>query len=185
MTAAVLALGVGAVTASGCVWYVPALTDLRAGADRPVSRRLTAAACVTGWATAAIAVLLLLLGVPVRPLTGLAAVGLGACIALRVRAAVRRRREEREDAACWRALVPSAPSVPGVRPQAVFARWTGVGLIAAATTGALLLTWGKGHGVGTPLAVAAPAALAACAVLAAVLRTAPALARRNGPARRP
>ncbi|MFE2511684.1 hypothetical protein ACFXC9_24980, partial [Streptomyces naganishii] len=60
MAHAVAALGAGALTAAGCVWYVPALADLRAGADRPDSRRFAAAACVTGWAGTAVLALLLL-----------------------------------------------------------------------------------------------------------------------------
>ncbi|MGN5381968.1 hypothetical protein ACQ4WX_47310 [Streptomyces lasalocidi] len=45
MPQAVLALGATTVTASGCVWYLPARADLRAGADRPVSRRTPRACC--------------------------------------------------------------------------------------------------------------------------------------------
>ncbi|MFD7879561.1 hypothetical protein ACFV5G_36660, partial [Streptomyces sp. NPDC059766] len=59
MAGTVPALGAALLTAAGCVWYVPAVADLRAGADRPVSRRTAAAACLTGWTTlAAVAVLL-------------------------------------------------------------------------------------------------------------------------------
>ncbi|MBD0710435.1 MULTISPECIES: hypothetical protein [unclassified Streptomyces] len=172
MGAAVLALGTGAVTASGCVWYVPALVDLRAGADRPVSRRLAAASCVTGWATAAVVVPLLLLGVPFRPLLAVAAVGAGGAIALRVRAVARRRHEEREAAVCWATLGPQPTPPSGARPQTVLALWAGAGLLVAVATATLLLTWGRTHGVSTPLAVAAPTALAACALLAAALRAA-------------
>ncbi|CAL9560870.1 hypothetical protein [Streptomyces sp. enrichment culture] len=178
MSGAVLALGIGAVTASGCVWYLPALADLRAGADRPVSRRLAAAACVTGWATAAATALLLLLGVPARPLLAVAAAGAGAGIGLRLRAAVRRRQEEREDAACWAAL-HCAPPRRGPRPQYSFAREVACGL-ALAVTAVLLLAWGRAHGVSTPLAVAPPAALVACALPAAALRA----ARGERPVRR-
>ncbi|MFD3353629.1 hypothetical protein [Streptomyces fradiae] len=179
MAAGVLALGLGAVTASGCVWYLPALADLRAGADRPVSRRLSAAACVTGWATAAATALLLLLGVPARPLLAVAAAGAGAAIGLRLRVAVRRRREEREDAACWSAL-HAAPPRAGHRPaRYAFAHGLGGGL-ALAVAAALLLAWGRAHGVSALLAVAAPVALAGCALLVAALRAAPAPAGRGG-----
>lgn len=51
MAQPVLALGAALLTVSGSVWYVPALADLRAGADRPLSRRSAAAACVSAWAT--------------------------------------------------------------------------------------------------------------------------------------
>ncbi|MFC9396848.1 hypothetical protein [Streptomyces sp. NPDC057027] len=104
MTPAVLALGIGAVTASGCVWYVPALVDLRAGADRPASRRLAATACVTGWATAGVTALLLLMGVQAPLLLAGAAAGATASATVRACAVVRRHREVREDAVCWAAL---------------------------------------------------------------------------------
>lgn len=106
----VLALGVGAVTAAGCVWYVPALVDLRAGADRPVSRRLAAAACVTAWATAALTAPLILLGLPAPFLLAVAVAGATASGTVRASAAVRRAREERETAACWAALDGTASS---------------------------------------------------------------------------
>ncbi|MFC8507329.1 hypothetical protein ACFU3J_10625 [Streptomyces sp. NPDC057411] len=112
---AVLALGVGAVTASGCVWYVPALLDLRAGADRPASRRLAAAACVTGWATAGLTAPLLLAGVPALLLLAATVSGAAAVAALWTVAAVRRRREAREAAACWAALGGTAP--PAARAE--------------------------------------------------------------------
>ncbi|GAA3506992.1 hypothetical protein [Streptomyces showdoensis] len=116
----VLALGVGAVTAAGCVWYVPALVDLRAGADRPASRRLRAAACVTGWATAALAVPLILAGLPAPLLLAVAVAGATASATVRARAAVRHGREERETAACWAALdtpPPAPPARPGRRAK--------------------------------------------------------------------
>ncbi|MEU7019057.1 hypothetical protein ABZ990_00170 [Streptomyces sp. NPDC046203] len=184
MTGGVLALGIGAVTASGCVWYVPALVDLRAGADRPVSRRLAAAGCVTGWATAAVAALLMMLGVPVPPLLAVVTAGAGAAVVLRIRATVRRRAEEREDAATWAALDWAAPRPHGPRPAHI-AGTIGAGLALALVT-ALLLTWGRSHGVGTVLAVTAPAAVAGCALLAAFARTTrPAAGPREEAVRRP
>ena len=42
MTHTVLAIGTAALTASGCVWYLPAIADLQAGADRPRSTRTAA-----------------------------------------------------------------------------------------------------------------------------------------------
>ncbi|MEU6930794.1 hypothetical protein [Streptomyces sp. NPDC046374] len=105
----VLALGAGAVAAAGCVWYVPALVDLRAGADRPASRRLAAAACVTGWATAALTAPLILLGLPAPLLLAVVVAGATASGTVRASAAVRRGREERETAACWAALGAAPP----------------------------------------------------------------------------
>ncbi|BAU87418.1 secreted protein [Streptomyces laurentii] len=184
MTGGVLALGIGAVTASGCVWYVPALVDLRAGADRPVSRRLAAAGCVTGWTTSAVTTLLLVLGVPVPPVLAVVAAGAVAVVVLRIRAIVRRRAEEREDAACWAALDWAAPGRHGPSP-ALVAGTIGGGLGLALVT-ALLLLWGRDHGVGTVLAVTAPAAVAGGALLAAFAGTArPAAGPREAAVRRP
>ncbi|WP_146166810.1 hypothetical protein, partial [Streptosporangium nondiastaticum] len=59
MSHIVLAVGATALCLSGSVWYLPAVADLRAGDDRPRSRRLGASACVTTWAAAAVAGLLL------------------------------------------------------------------------------------------------------------------------------
>ncbi|MGW5423783.1 hypothetical protein [Streptomyces sp. NPDC003943] len=167
MNPAVAALGIAAVTASGCVWYVPALADLRAGADRPVSRRLAAAGCLAGWATVAATALLLLVGVPARPLFALAAAGAGGCLALRLRAAVRRRGEEREDAVCWTALKIPPPVRSGAPRPRVFARTIGAGL-ALALAAALAPVLVRPHGIPFALVATAPAALAACALLAAV-----------------
>ncbi|MFD0505352.1 hypothetical protein ACFQ0G_25505 [Streptomyces chiangmaiensis] len=93
MPQAVLALGVAAVTASGCVWYMPALADLRAGADRPVSRRRAAAACVSGWSTAGTVAVLLLLAEAWWIPRAAAVVGGLVSAGLRIRAAVLRRNE--------------------------------------------------------------------------------------------
>ncbi|MFE7628773.1 hypothetical protein ACFU5L_35025, partial [Streptomyces sp. NPDC057509] len=60
MSHGVLALGITAVCLAGNVWYLPACVDLRAGPDRPRSRRAAAGAVLTGWASAALTALLLL-----------------------------------------------------------------------------------------------------------------------------
>ncbi|MGW4161105.1 hypothetical protein, partial [Streptomyces sp. NPDC004788] len=172
MNPVVPGLGVAALTASGCVWYVPALADLRAGADRPVSRRLAAAACLAGWATAAVTALLLLVGAPARPLSALGAAGAGACLALRLRAAVRRRSEEREDAVCWTALKLPPPVRGGAPRPLVFARTIGAGLTLALAA-ALAPAWVRPHGIPFALAATAPVALAACTLLTAVAVSAP------------
>ncbi|MGW4974402.1 hypothetical protein ACWEP3_31875, partial [Streptomyces albidoflavus] len=52
MSHGVLALGGAALCLSGSVWYVPAWADLRAGPDRPASRRLAATAVLLLWAGA-------------------------------------------------------------------------------------------------------------------------------------
>ncbi|MFI2738507.1 hypothetical protein [Streptomyces sp. NPDC018711] len=164
MTAAVLALGIGAVTASGCVWYVPALVDLRAGADRPASRRLAATACVTGWATAGATALLLLAGVPGPFLLAAAAAGATASATTRAGAAVRRNREEREDTACWAALDSAPPRKTPRPPQHAVARRIGAGLAAAVGTALLLQAWGRSRGVSGATTVAVPTALAFAAL---------------------
>lgn len=109
MSQPVLALGCAVVTAAGSVWYLPALTDLRAGAaDRPLSRRTAALACLTGWGTlGAIASVLLVTTAWWVP-AGVAVVGGTAAAALWTDAAVRRAGEQREAARQW-ARLPHAP----------------------------------------------------------------------------
>ncbi|MFJ2305525.1 hypothetical protein [Streptomyces sp. NPDC087787] len=139
MPHAVAALGAAALTTAGSVWYVPALADLRAGADRPESRRIAAAACVTGWAGAgALAVLLLIAEAWWTPVAA-AVAGTVAATALRLHAAARRRREAREMVRHWSHLgqvpLPTAPS----RSRNVVAIVLGCGLVAAVAVAAW--TW--------------------------------------------
>ncbi|MGW5127025.1 hypothetical protein ACWEQ7_23865 [Streptomyces sp. NPDC004069] len=139
MSHAVAALGAAALTTAGSVWYVPALADLRAGADRPESRRIAAAACVTGWAGAgALAVLLLVAEAWWTPVAA-AVAGATVAIALRLHAAARRRREAREMAGHWTRLghVP-APTGPS-HSRNVVATVLGCGLAAAVAVAAW--TW--------------------------------------------
>lgn len=98
------------MTLAGSVWYVPALADLRAGADRPVSRRSAAAACLTGWGTCAAVAVLLLAGAVWQAL-GAAVAGAAGAVVLRLRAAAQERCEGREMARHWAALraVPARP----------------------------------------------------------------------------
>ncbi|MFI7413484.1 hypothetical protein ACIBU0_32905 [Streptomyces sp. NPDC049627] len=139
----VLALGLALVAVAGSVWYVPALADLRAGADRPDSRRSAAAACLSGWGTVAgSAVLLFLTDTWWLPC---AAVGAGAALAgvFRIRAAVRRRSEARESARHRAELGQAAPRRGQHRARTVFVALVGTGL-AAATLAALAVTTGPG-----------------------------------------
>ncbi|MFH9852890.1 hypothetical protein ACH4NV_08810 [Streptomyces althioticus] len=138
MAEPVLALGCALVTGAGCVWYLPALADLRAGAaDRPPSRRTGALACLTGWATVAVVGLTLLVTgswwVPcaVSALGGAAATGLG------VRAAVRRAGERREAARLWDRVTPGGPHPPGTARRGAVAALTLA--LPAAVTAALLV----------------------------------------------
>ncbi|MFE7615823.1 hypothetical protein [Streptomyces sp. NPDC057496] len=107
MSHGVLAAGVLALLAAGNVWYLPAYVDLRAGQDRPRSRRPAAAAVLTGWGTVTLTLFLLLL--PVAPgLAVLPAVaGATAVACLSVRSRLLRARERREEEACWSALFPA------------------------------------------------------------------------------
>ena len=105
------ALGIALVTLAGSVWYVPALADLRAGADRPLSRRSAAAACLTGWGTCAAVAVLLLAGAVWQAVGAAAVAGAAGAVVLRLRAAAQERCEGRETARHWAALraVPARP----------------------------------------------------------------------------
>ncbi|MQY15043.1 hypothetical protein SRB5_52200 [Streptomyces sp. RB5] len=116
----VLALGCAATTLAGCVWYVPALATVRAGEDRPASRRCAAAAVLTAWGTLiAVAVSLALTSSWLAPLTA-AGAGLALASALRVRAALVARAER----APWVDILPTVARPP----QRAFAAWTVTGL---------------------------------------------------------
>ncbi|MFE1499072.1 hypothetical protein ACFW89_28715, partial [Streptomyces albidoflavus] len=100
MSHGVLALGGAALCLSGSVWYVPAWADLRAGPDRPASRRLAATAVLLLWAGASAATAALAWAGPRAALACAVAAGLGAggtALAARARAV----RERREAAAGW------------------------------------------------------------------------------------
>ncbi|WP_431679560.1 hypothetical protein [Kitasatospora sp. KL5] len=165
MSHTVPAVGAAAVTAAGCVWYLPALADLRAGDDRPHSTRLAALACLTWWLGTAAASALLLTPVPGRWALSTTAGGALAAGALRLAAAVRRRAEQREEARRWAAVRPAgARPVPTVRPRAALLGWLVAGSAAASVATAVLLAAGRAHPVPAP-------AVAACAAAAAALGT--------------
>ncbi|MFH8384234.1 hypothetical protein ACH4E7_25365 [Kitasatospora sp. NPDC018058] len=154
MTHTVLAIGTAALTASGCVWYLPAIADLQAGADRPRSTRTAAAACVMWWAGLALAGGLLLALSDWRPAAQAALTGLVGGTALRMRARWDRRGEQRETAARWAALdVGPAPRTG--RPVAVaLAGWLVVGA-AVASLGAVAILLSGGGAVVPRVALAA------------------------------
>ncbi|MGV9990294.1 hypothetical protein [Streptomyces sp. NPDC003374] len=171
MSHAVAALGAAALTAAGCVWYLPALADLRAGADRPDSRRLAAAACLTGWAgTGVLAVLLLVADGWWTPFCA-AVVGATATAGLRLQAAVRRRREARETARHWARLGHNPPSSGAGPSRYVVAAVVGCGVAAAVAVAALHAVAGP-EGDPAWVTAAAPSA-----VLAVFLATAAGYAR--------
>ncbi|MFF4645903.1 hypothetical protein [Streptomyces sp. NPDC001389] len=166
-SAVVPVLGLAAVTAAGCVWYVPSLADLRAGADRPASRRVAAAGCLVGWST--VALLVPLLPAPGWALLGAAVTGAAATVVLRLLAVALRRREEREAAADWAALrLPDLlPGDGGDRAGSPGRVAAGLGLALAA--GVALLVGAAALGAGPGVLVLGPA-VPVVAVAAAVAR---------------
>ncbi|WP_326700423.1 hypothetical protein OG909_25910 [Streptomyces sp. NBC_01754] len=112
MSHGVLALGVTAVCLAGNVWYLPACVDLRAGQDRPRSRRTAAAAVLTGWGSAALTALLLLTPVPLAGAAVVAAAGTAAVGCLGVVTWLWRSRERRETAAFTAAFGPARGPSP-------------------------------------------------------------------------
>ncbi|MFJ8472484.1 hypothetical protein [Kitasatospora sp. NPDC094011] len=154
MTHTVLAIGTAALTASGCVWYLPAIADLQAGADRPRSTRTAAAACVLWWAALALAGGLLLALTDWRPAAEVALTGLVGGTALRMRALWERRWEQRESAVRWAAL-DAGPVQRGGRPAAVaLAGWLVVGA-AVASLGAVAILLSDGGRLGSKVLLAA------------------------------
>ncbi|MFC5723982.1 hypothetical protein ACFP1Z_27830 [Streptomyces gamaensis] len=113
MSQPVLALGTAALCASGCVWYLPAAVDLRAGGDRPDSLRLTAAGTLTGWGTLALVGILLLTPAPWQALGAVTATGAVAVAWLWGRSWVQRRREQREESVRWEELRGAGARSPG------------------------------------------------------------------------
>ncbi|MDH6710692.1 hypothetical protein P3T27_007442 [Kitasatospora sp. MAA19] len=167
MTHTVLAIGTAALTASGCVWYLPAIADLQAGADRPRSTRTAAAACVLWWAALALAGGLLLAQPDWRPAAQIALAGLVGGAALRVRARSERRGEQRECAVHWAAL-DAGPAPRSGRPAAVaLAGWLVVGAaVASLGAVAILLSGEGGQGLRVALAAACGAVVALAFLLA-------------------
>ncbi|CAM5469064.1 hypothetical protein [Streptomyces griseomycini] len=90
------------------------LADLRAGADRPLSRRTAAIACPTGWGTLGAVALAPLVATAWWVPGAVMAAGSPAAAVLGIRAAVRRAGEQRE-AARWWAQLPHGPLPAGAR----------------------------------------------------------------------
>ena len=132
----VLALGCAAVTAAGSVWYLPALTDLRAGPDRPLSRRTAAIACLTAWGTLAAVATVLLVATAWWMPAAVVTVGGTAAAALWTDAAVRRAGERREAARQWAQLRPGPP--PARHARGTVARLAVAGPVAAAAAAVVL-----------------------------------------------
>ncbi|WP_107459401.1 hypothetical protein [Streptomyces colonosanans] len=171
MSRTVLALGAAMVTAAGCVWYLPALADLRAGADRPVSRRTGAAACLSGWITiGAVAALLLVVRAWWIP-CGVAVAGAAVTAGVWGRAAVQRRREMQETARHWAELRDGALREGDGPSRLVFVALVACGLAAAAFTAVVALAAGPDDGLHWVLAVAVPAAVVGMFLTAAIAFT--------------
>ncbi|MEU1514508.1 hypothetical protein ABZ490_20495 [Streptomyces sp. NPDC005811] len=179
MVQPVAALGAAMVTVSGCVWYLPALVDLRAGADRPDSRRTAAAACLSGWSTTGVIALLLFLAEAWSAPAAAAATGAAVTAVLWGRAAVQRRREARQTARDWAALRADPRPAGAGRGRPGVAVLLACGLFTAATTAALLTAGAGERGAPwLPLAVA-PTGIVALSVALAVAYAGPAR-RRTG-----
>jgi hypothetical protein len=162
-------MGATLVTAAGCVWYLPALADLRAGADRPVSRRTAAAACLTGWSTAAVVAAVLFVGVVWQAACVVAVAGATVAAVLRIRAAAQHRQEMREIARHWAALAPGPPGHG--RSRHAFAALLACGLAAAVATAALLVAAGPEDGADWLMIATAPAAVVGLTLALAATRT--------------
>ncbi|MFI2909028.1 hypothetical protein ACG2OD_12340 [Streptomyces sp. PDY-4] len=133
----VLALGCAVVTAAGSVWYLPAVTDLRAGPDRPLSRRTAALACLTGWGTLGAVALVLFVATAWWVPATVVAVGGTAAGALWAGAALRHAGERRETARQW-AQLPHGPLPAGApRPRAAVAALAVAGPVAGAAATAV------------------------------------------------
>ncbi|QUC59279.1 hypothetical protein IOD14_22375 [Streptomyces sp. A2-16] len=135
MAQPVVSLGATLVTAVGCVWYLPAFADLRAGADLPYSRT-AAAACLTGWTTLAVIVVLLLYGVPWQATCVMAAAGATVTVALPIRAAAQHHHEARKLTRHWATPAPGLPQHSRSHAPSRFAvaALLGCGLVGATVT---------------------------------------------------
>ncbi|GAA2248960.1 hypothetical protein GCM10010145_15420 [Streptomyces ruber] len=138
----VLALGTAALCASGSVWYLPAVADVRAGADRPRSQRLAALACLVAWGTVAAVGVLLLTPVPWTG-TAVTAAGLTAAAGLRVCSRRQHAREQAEERRRWAHLGPVGRAVPApAHAAAVFVAWVLSASFLALTAAATVLLAG-------------------------------------------
>ncbi|MFB7669338.1 hypothetical protein ACFC1R_36420 [Kitasatospora sp. NPDC056138] len=136
----VLAVGAAALTASGCVWYIPAVTDLRAGDDRPRSVRLSAIACLAWWSSLAGAGIVLLTPAVWQLAAAIAAAGAVSGTALRLAAAADHRSAQREETRYWAEVLPGpVPSPDRRRPQVVMLAWLVAGVSASSVAAASLV----------------------------------------------
>ncbi|MFJ5881741.1 hypothetical protein [Kitasatospora cineracea] len=173
MSHPVLALGTATLTAAGSAWYLPALLDLRAGADRPRAARLAATACLLWWCAPATTALLLTTPLPWPVPLGTLLAGALSGGALRCSAAAAHRADQREQARAWNALhsgrpytLPAdpPPTTRRTTPPAPAVGWlTATLALAAATAATTLLT---GHpGPAGPAVLTVTASIGLCLLL--------------------
>ncbi|MFD0265316.1 hypothetical protein ACFVGY_01785 [Streptomyces sp. NPDC127106] len=143
MSHPVPALAVAVLCASGCVWYVPAIADVRAGADRPASRRTAAAACLTGWGTAALVIPLLLASAPGALLAAVVGAGAASSAALLLHGRAQHGDEQREEARRWAELGCVRRVAVGRRPGRARVAWALAAATAVPGTAAALLLAGR------------------------------------------
>jgi hypothetical protein len=140
MAHVVLGLGAAAVTVAGAVWYAPAIIDLRAGDDRPVSTRTRAWATLAGWGTGAVLSLLLFTTTSWLVPGAAAAAGATAVTVLAVRALQCGRLEQQEEVRRWTALrLESSDTGDQLPVQHAFLTWLTSGLLLAFVTAAAML----------------------------------------------
>ncbi|MFI7503995.1 hypothetical protein ACIBVL_37050 [Streptomyces sp. NPDC049687] len=167
----IAALGAATVTVSGCVWYLPALADLRAGADRPDSRRTAAAACLSGWSTTGIIALLLFAAEAWWMPVAVALAGAAVTVGLRTRATVQRRREARQAARDWAELRTGRRPTGTDRTRHVVAVLLACGLLTAAIAAAVELATAGAEDTDRVSAAAVPAGIVSLFIALAVLCT--------------
>ncbi|MFD8599518.1 hypothetical protein ACFV1L_31395 [Kitasatospora sp. NPDC059646] len=170
----VLALGTAVLTAAGSAWYLPALLDLRAGADRPRAVRLAATGCLLWWCGLGAAALLLATPLSWQVPLGAALTGALSGLALRALAAAERRADLREQDRIWGGSPYELPAVRGVRPSPAAVGWVTGGLaVAAATAAATLLAGRTGPAGSAVVTVAGSVGLCLLILLVALNRTRP------------
>ncbi|MFI7312565.1 hypothetical protein [Streptomyces hygroscopicus] len=181
MSHAVLALAAAVFCACGCVWFLPAMADVRARDDRPLSRRIAAAGCLTGWGTVALLAPLLLAPVSWSVIAAVVTTGAATTGALAARSRVHRARELRETEERWAVWGYGTPVRPAPSPRRAFLVWLLPGLVAATAVATAILWQGQANRGRT-----AAAALAAAGVVTAFLVIAIVdAARRQAPDRHP
>ncbi|MFJ2203391.1 hypothetical protein [Streptomyces violaceusniger] len=177
MSHAALALAAAVSCVGGCVWSLAAVADIRARDDRPLSRRIALAGCLTGWGTVALLAPLLLTPVPWSVIGAVAATG--AATALAARSRVHRARELRETERHWAAWGYGTPDRSASSRRRAFLVWLLPGLIVATAVAVAVLWTGQANPGRT-----AAAALTAAGVVSLFLVLAIAGAARGHAVRR-